>query len=318
MIMKRKFTLKYAAAVMALCLWASPIAVKAAEAEPVPDNMEETVNIIEMTAQGEIVSDVFVREGPSTAYEVIGTVRERELVPISGKTADEWYQITFEGRPGFVYGDYIRVVEEEPAMTPPPEETGEPEAEDEEEDVREPADEQEDQEPQREEHADGIDWGYIRLAAIVVIVAVILAMIVLILRSLLQASLQENEEEKRKSSNSKKAEKARIVRREDKKAGADGEDPAQQTGQTQEEPKAAQPEEARTIIIREEDYQLHIDPKYFEDEPLAQPDYVTDYLKKKELEDTKTVARKEHADDLVKAMKKLEELQEEIERLKNK
>ena len=157
MIMKRKFTLKYAAAVMALCLWASPIAVKAAEAEPVPDNMEETVNIIEMTAQGEIVSDVFVREGPSTAYEVIGTVRERELVPISGKTADEWYQITFEGRPGFVYGDYIRVVEEEPAMTPPPEETGEPEAEDEAEDVREPADEQEDQEPQREEHADGID-----------------------------------------------------------------------------------------------------------------------------------------------------------------
>ena len=65
-------------------------------------------------------------------------------------------------------------------------------------------------------------------------------------------------------------------------------------------PKASDP-----IKISEEDYQLHIDPIYFEEEkPLPQPDHVSP-----EDQNTKT-------QDLQKAMKKLGELQEEIERLK--
>lgn len=321
LIMKRKFTLQYGAALMAFLLWAYPGAVKATEASPAASNMEETVNIIEISAQGEIVSDVFVRRGPSRDYEVMGTVREKEVVAISGKTADEWYRIIYEGQPGFVYGDYIRVAKEEPTQPPPQEDDKEPEEESGEEEEELPSEDEKEQEPEPGESTGGrVDWGYIKLAAIVVIVAVILAMIVLILRSLLQASLQETEEEKKKNKSPRKTEKSRTVKREDKKTEAAGDGAAGQSAETKEdqEGKAARAEEARTIIIREEDYQLHIDPKYFEDEPLAQPDYVTDYLKKKELEDTKTVAKKERSDDLTKAMKKLEELQEEIERLKNK
>ena len=116
--------------------------------------------------------------------------------------------------------------------------------------------------------------------------------------------------ERKKPEEGKKANKRNAEAKDTvQDAAADGQ--AQERG-------ASSPEEARTIIIREEDYQLHIDPKYFEDEPLSQPDYVTDYMKKMEQQDTRPMARKEHTDDLKKAMKKLEELQEEIERLKKK
>ena len=81
------------------------------------------------------------------------------------------------------------------------------------------------------------------------------------------------------------------------------EKPDREAAVPRKEPKA--PKASESIKISEEDYQLHIDPIYFEEEkPLPQPDHVSP-----EDQNTKT-------QDLQKAMKKLGELQEEIERLK--
>ena len=289
--MERKYYFKTAAVLTAFFLSASLAPMRADIRE----------YIIPITAQGEVVSDVFVRMGPSRDYEVIGTVREKDKVGINGRTYDGWYRIEFEGQEGFVYGDYLTVTQEELAQEPVSggEETKEPEpeagpAEDEtgQEDVEEP--------PSLPD-SEGIDWGYLKLAAVVVIVAMI---------ENTGADQRSARCERKKPEEGKKAGKRNAE-------AMDTVQDAAADGQAQER-DASSPEEARTIIIREEDYQLHIDPKYFEDEPLSQPDYVTDYMKKMEQQDTRPVAKKEHTDDLKKAMKKLEELQEEIERLKKK
>lgn len=308
--MKEKSGWKYVITVMVIFLSAHLIPARALAAES-----GQPADILEMTGEGEVISDVFVREGPSTEYEIIGTVRGGDVVPINGKTKDYWYRIEFEGRSGFVYGDYIKLAEEDAGISRPKENEAESKPGPEEnEPGEEPAGEEEPEQtlPQSPEDNKGrVDWEYLKLAAVVVIVAVIMAMIILILRSLLQAGRQDEEEEK-KNRSPKKEKKSRAVKKEGQKES--GESVPTKAGEAKENGA----EEARTIVIREEDYQLHIDPKYFEDEPLAQPDYVTDYLKKKEQENTKTIAKKERTDDLTKAMKKLEELQEEIERLKNK
>ena len=307
--MERKYYFKTAAVLTAFFLSASlaPMRAEASQADEAqstaePGEIEDIREyIIPITAQGEVVSDVFVRMGPSRDYEVIGTVREKDKVGINGRTYDGWYRIEFEGQEGFVYGDYLTVTQEELAQEPVSggEETKEPEpeagpAEDEtgQEDVEEP--------PSLPD-SEGIDWGYLKLAAVVVIVA----------RSENTGADQRSARcERKKPEEGKKAGKRNAE-------AMDTVQDAAADGQAQER-DASSPEEARTIIIREEDYQLHIDPKYFEDEPLSQPDYVTDYMKKMEQQDTRPVAKKEHTDDLKKAMKKLEELQEEIERLKKK
>lgn len=256
---------------------------------------ENEYTVTEMTAEGEVISDVNVRSGPATSYDIIGTVRAKDMIAISGKSSDGWYRIDFEGQTGFVYGEYISVME--PASTPEPE-----------------------PEQQARPHESGTkkDFGPFRLAAIFVIIIVIVIMIILTIRSFIQGSRDEEddeEEEEEEDGEDGMDEGADEVTAADEKE--DEEKPEQKENKKSGEAS----ETVKTIVIREEDYQLHIDPKYFEDEPLTQPEYVTDYLKKLENEDTqpvKPVTKKENADDLTRAMKKLEELQEEIERLKRK
>lgn len=252
---------------------------------PVKVFAENEYTVTEMTAEGEVISDVNVRMGPATSYDIIGTVRAKDIVAISGRSSDGWYRIDFQGQTGFVYGEYISVIEKAPEETP--------------EAVQQPA-----------SNTAKKDFGPFRLAAIFVIIIVIIIMIVLTIRSFIQGNRDEDDEEEEDDDG------------EDGESDEDGLTKSEETPEKKESKKSGGASEAvKTIVIREEDYQLHIDPKYFEDEPLSQPEYVTDYLKKIESENTqptKPLAKKENADDLTRAMKKLEELQEEIERLKRK
>lgn len=47
-----------------------------------------------------------VRQGPGTTYPILCTVNDGTLFPITGK-ADGWYQISCNGRTGYVSADYI-------------------------------------------------------------------------------------------------------------------------------------------------------------------------------------------------------------------
>lgn len=260
---------------------------------------KEASEITEMSAQGEINSDVNVRKGPSTDYDIIGTVREGESITITGESFDGWYRIEYQGGTGYIYGKYITVVSTEAADT-----TG---AADTKEDVQaetvtEPG--------QKDAHP---VLGILKLIAVLVIIAVIVVMIFLTIKSLRQMADDDDDDED-EDGDDDYGEDDSLEEEDDSDGDADKSD-------DQENVKVETAKiDPRTIVIREEDYQLHIDPKYFEDEPIAQPECVTGYLQKKQEEEAKARQNesKGNTNDLQKAMDKLQELQEEIEKLKKK
>ena len=81
--------------------------VEAAGAENVA-----TVGSGEGPAQGRAVvtvnGEMNVREGPGTAYEIVGAATLGQEFPITGKNADgDWWQIDFNGQTGWLYAPFV-------------------------------------------------------------------------------------------------------------------------------------------------------------------------------------------------------------------
>lgn len=259
---------------------------------PVTVHAEGELQVTELSAQGEITSDVNVRKGPSTDYDKIGTVRVGETIPVTGETADGWYRVTYQGQEGYIYGKYMTVQQTEaPADNNPQDGDGTAPGE----------------LPEKEG-----GFSALKLVAIVFIIIVIIIMIFLTIRSMRQTvdeddSYEDDEDE--------------YEDEEDYEDDEDGEDTGEEDTEEETAPESSMQKQSKSepYVLREEDYQLHIDPKYFEDEPVPQPECVTGYLKKKQEEEElekKKEEEKASSGDLQKAMDKLQELQEELERLK--
>ena len=259
---------------------------------PVTVHAEGELQVTELSAQGEITSDVNVRKGPSTDYDKIGTVRVGETIPVTGETADGWYRVTYQGQEGYIYGKYMTVQQTEaPADNNPQDGDGTAPGE----------------LPEKEG-----GFSALKLVAIVFIIIVIIIMIFLTIRSMRQTvdeddSYEDDEDE--------------YEDEEDYEDDEDGEDTGEEDTEEETAPESSTQKQSKSepYVLREEDYQLHIDPKYFEDEPVPQPECVTGYLKKKQEEEElekKKEEEKASSGDLQKAMDKLQELQEELERLK--
>lgn len=259
---------------------------------PVTVHAEGELQVTELSAQGEITSDVNVRKGPSTDYDKIGTVRVGETIPVTGETADGWYRVTYQGQEGYIYGKYMTVQQTEaPADNNPQDGDGTAPGE----------------LPEKEG-----GFSALKLVAIVFIIIVIIIMIFLTIRSMRQTvdeddSYEDDEDE--------------YEDEEDYEDDDDGEDAGEEDTEEETAPESSTQKQSKSepYVLREEDYQLHIDPKYFEDEPVPQPECVTGYLKKKQEEEElekKKEEEKASSGDLQKAMDKLQELQEELERLK--
>ena len=259
---------------------------------PVTVHAEGELQVTELSAQGEITSDVNVRKGPSTDYDKIGTVRVGETIPVTGETADGWYRVTYQGQEGYIYGKYMTVQQTEaPADNNPQDGDGTAPGE----------------LPEKEG-----GFSALKLVAIVFIIIVIIIMIFLTIRSMRQTvdeddSYEDDEDE--------------YEDEEDYEDDEDGEDAGEEDTEEETAPESSTQKQSKSepYVLREEDYQLHIDPKYFEDEPVPQPECVTGYLKKKQEEEElekKKEEEKASSGDLQKAMDKLQELQEELERLK--
>lgn len=289
---------------------------------PVTVLADNEAEITEMAAQGEIISDVNVRKGPGTDHEKIGTVREGDIVTVTGQSHDGWYRIEYQGAEGFIYGQYMTVIS---TVSEEPEQTA--------------AIEQQEETAGSGEEGARFDFGVLKAAAAVVIIVVIIVMIFLTLRSMRQAEEDMEDDEDDEDYDDEDYDDEDDENDDNDDYDDDGEDYGdddadeeneeeralgkgrkKQTGKKK--PQQEQPVKVetvkidpKTIVIREEDYQLHIDPKYFEDEPIAQPDCVTGYLQKKQQEEEEQKNR-ESSGDLQKAMDKLQELQEEIEKLK--
>lgn len=256
---------------------------------PVTVHAEGELQVTELSTQGEITSDVNVRKGPSTDYDKIGTVRVGETIPVTGETADGWYRVTYQGQEGYIYGKYMTVQQTEPPADNNPQDG----------DGTAPG-----ELPEKEG-----GFSALKLVAIVFIIIVIIIMIFLTIRSMRQTvDEDEDEEDYEDDSNEEEIED-------------DGEDAGEEDTEEETAPESSAQKQSKSepYVLREEDYQLHIDPKYFEDEPVPQPECVTGYLKKKQEEEElekKKEEEKASSGDLQKAMDKLQELQEELERLK--
>ena len=286
--MKKKLNIRITVLIItALLLSALPITAFA----------ENEYEITQMSAQGEIISDVNVRSGPGTDYDKIGAVREKEIVVITGVSADGWYQIEYDGAEGFIYGKYVTVAEmkeEEPGTEDEGEEPVSEEAEPDEEEVK----------------TSRPVSKILKPIAVVVIIAVIVIMIFLTIRSLRQSDDSESDDEDDYDDTEYEYEE------DDEYCEDEYEQEDEDDDEDDEEIVKTVKTDPQTIIIREEDYQLHIDPKYFEEEPITQPAFVTGYLKEKQEQEKEEEKQKVHTGDLQKAMDKLQELQEEIEKLK--
>ena len=258
---------------------------------PVTVHAEGELQVTELSAQGEITSDVNVRKGPSTDYDKIGTVRVGETIPVTGETADGWYRVTYQGQEGYIYGKYMTIQQTEaPADNNPQDGDGTAPGE----------------LPEKEG-----GFSALKLVAIVFIIIVIIIMIFLTIRSMRQTVDEDDEDEDEEDYEDEDYED------DDEDEEDTGEEDTEE--ETAPESSAQKQSKSEPYVLREEDYQLHIDPKYFEDEPVPQPECVTGYLKKKQEEEElekKKEEEKASSGDLQKAMDKLQELQEELERLK--
>lgn len=279
---------------------------------PVTVHAEGEFQVTELSAQGEITSDVNVRKGPGTDYDKIGTVRVGETIPVTGETADGWYRVTYQGQEGYIYGKYMSVQQTgESADDNPPNGDGTSSGEPEEE----------------EGH-----FSALKLVAIVFIIIVIIIMIFLTIRSMRQTVDEDDsyEDDGDEYEDEDDYEGEDDEYEDDVEDGEDYEDDGDEKEieddgkedteeETVSESSTQKQSKSEPYVLREEDYQLHIDPKYFEDEPVPQPECVTGYLKKKQEEEElekKKEEEKASSGDLQKAMDKLQELQEEIEKLK--
>jgi len=65
---------------------------------------------LEYSATASILSDVYVRKGPSTNYEKIGTVKKDDKVDIVAITSNGWCKIKHNNSFGYIYGEYVDIL----------------------------------------------------------------------------------------------------------------------------------------------------------------------------------------------------------------
>ena len=75
---------------------------------PTPDPSTQTY--VKTTA------NLNMRSGSSTAYGILAVIPSGTTVPVAGRASNGWYQVTYNGKTGYVSNSYVSVV----SSTPPP------------------------------------------------------------------------------------------------------------------------------------------------------------------------------------------------------
>ena len=261
----------------------------------------EEFSVQELSGEGTVTSDSLnIRSGPGTEYDVVGKAAKGTVLVVTGQADNGWYRIELEGKDGYASGKYITF------------------------EAKTDVSEQGMQEQTEQTSGTGMGYisqryiDYLKTAGIIFGMVVVVIMIFITLKGIGKSRREDEEYDEDEYDEEDDEEYDEEYDEEDDEEyddGYDDEEYEEPVGKSKEKPagkaqpgKAVQgkePKASQSIKISEEDYQLHIDPIYFEEEkPLPQPDHVSP-----EDQSTKT-------QDLQKAMKKLGELQEEIERLK--
>lgn len=250
---------------------------------PVKLYAQADYQVTEMSAQGMVSSETLnVRSGPGTGYKVIGIVAVGETVSITGQCDNNWYRIDYNGQEGYVSGKYIELTEKGAEM---------------EGTETEGAGTEETKKEEKNEKISLLDFEWIKPVVILIIMAVVAVSILLTLRSIRKSDEDEEEPEDDMEYEEEELEEAEAyepVKRQ-----------KTQMSQPRKNKKRRQEQQKQTVVLKEEDFLVHIDPVYFEEEnKIEQPESIQ--------EDKEEVK----PEDIKKAMEKLEKLQEEIEKLK--
>lgn len=239
-----------------------------------------------------------VRSGPGKEYEAIGKARAGEEYTVSGETENGWYRIDYNGGEGYVSGEYVTV-----ALSGQEKEAD--------------AENGEEKEVAPIPGLPGV-WqkikagGMLSVAAAILIPVLILA-IVFTVRSMMRAGDEEEDEDYPDDEEFEEDE----YDPEDGEFEEDGYDPEdeefEEDGYDPEavEPAAEKEEDLREERAREAFLRREVAP-YIEEETALR-------RAAEELEAKKAAGKDEETDEeLRQAMEKLSELQQEIERIKQK
>ena len=68
-----------------------------------------TVDELEYSATATVTGDVNVRSGPGSEYTKLGVAKTGDKLTVTGVTGTNWYQISYNGKTGYVAGNYVSV-----------------------------------------------------------------------------------------------------------------------------------------------------------------------------------------------------------------
>jgi hypothetical protein len=112
---------------------ATPAAPQAAAT--ITPTVEPTATAAAQVAEVVVNSQINIRQGPGTNYNIIGAANQGERFPVTGKNqAGDWWQINYRGQAGWVFGQLVTpqntgavaVAQNIPAPPPPPPPTNTP------------------------------------------------------------------------------------------------------------------------------------------------------------------------------------------------
>lgn len=304
---------------------------------------EEEYKVTQLSGTGTIIAESLnVRSGPSKDYSAVGKAKKNETYTVTGQADTGWYRIDYKGSVGYVADEYVTVVFEEREASEGAEEPKEEEegpgqgkpslfeladnrmlvtgavvgvviliilvcigvtvkkmlaGDDDEDDVYDDEDEYDDEEDEYDEESEE-DEPYVEEELTV--------KRTMAGRNVKKEPVQERERRIARQQSghpmSSQAGPAPVKKKPPLQAGKTVQAERSSSYKPLIEPQYEQPD---TEEQQEEDYRLFIDPRYFEDESP----YVSE----------EPAAKREQTDEeLAEAMRKLDELQKEIERIKEK
>jgi len=269
---------------------------------------EESFSVTDMNSTATVGdSTLNVRSGPGKEYDAIGRVSPGDTLTVTGETDNSWYQIDFSGKEGYVFSDYVTLGsgEESTAIANDPNDFTN----------------YEEGAPQTDSILTASPKMLILLGVIVVIIAIMIGTIIMIKKSdedeydddeddiyYEDDDVEDDDEEYDDEEDEDEYYEEPVRRKKQVATKAPVKRPVSKPAPKPSTPVSHAPKQkAVQKTITEEDYTLQIDPRIFDDEKTVTASEIVEPVSNDPIPKETDAA----------ILSKLEELQKEIERLKN-